>query len=50
MPAASSLPRFRGDGLSLTILVTTNGNTQSVVITSANTDIAEVAIKLSKNR
>ena len=40
--------KIRGDGLSINIAVTTNGNNQSVFITSSTTDVTEVSIKLKK--
>lgn len=40
--------KIRGDGLSININVTTNGEDQSVFITSSTTDVTEVSIKLKK--
>jgi hypothetical protein len=42
--------KVRGDGLIVSVNVTTNGNAQSVFITSEGTDVTEVSIKLTKNR
>ncbi len=42
--------RVRGDGLIVSVNVTTTGNDQSVFITSEGTDVTEVSIKLKKNK
>jgi hypothetical protein len=41
--------KVRGDGLIVSVAVTTNGNDQSVFITSEGTDVTEVSIKLKKS-
>ena len=40
--------RVRGDGLIVSVAVTTSGNDQSVFITSEGTEVTEVSIKLQK--
>jgi hypothetical protein len=42
--------KVRGDGLLVSVAVTTTGNDQTVFITSEGTDVTEVAIKLKKNQ
>jgi hypothetical protein len=42
--------KVRGDGLIVSVNVTTSGNDQSVFITSQGTDVTEVSIKLKKNK
>jgi hypothetical protein len=42
--------RVRGDGLIVSVAVTTNGNDQSVFITSEGTEVTEVSIKLQKSK
>jgi hypothetical protein len=42
--------KVRGDGLIVSVAVTTNGNDQSVFISSEGTDVTEVSIKLKKSQ
>jgi hypothetical protein len=42
--------KVRGDGLIVSVNVTTTGDDQSVFITSEGTDVTEVSIKLKKNQ